>query len=154
MRFLVKGAIAFPEDQPQLRLRPQDAISRRFLGPFFTWVAAPDVVRSASSLLSSEEQKQILPGLGLRRFKGWNPRGTGQKEGHCVSTCWKSRGLASFLIIHGLPWLDLHFGELFKEQTRRQMVGAGSLSQILVCFSLLFPLSIGTKLLQDSNLAR
>lgn len=71
-----------------------------------------------------------------------------------ASTGWKSwrgdeGGIASFLLIHGLPWLDLHFVELFKEQTRRQMVGAGSFSQILVCFSLLFPLSIGTKLLHD-----
>lgn len=41
---------------------------------------------------------------------------------------------------HGLHWLDLHFVELFKEQTRRQMVGAGSLSQILIHFSLLSPL--------------
>lgn len=50
------------------------------------------------------------------------------------------KGITGSLTFRGLPWLDMHFVELLKEQRKRQMVGSGSLSQILVCFSLLSPL--------------
>lgn len=47
--------------------------------------------------------------------------------------------ITSSIAFHGLPWLDLHFVELFKEYTKRQMVGAGSLSQFCFAFHY-FPL--------------
>lgn len=62
------------------------------------------------------------------------------KDTLCVSYPPAERGALQHSHRSGLPWLGLHFVALFKEQTRRQMVGAGSLSQILVCFSLLSPL--------------